>query len=616
MAEGFESYHVPQQSRRDKLRVVNISQQNHHQSVDNLQGCAALLPFYDPSSLIPADLMTCSSHHAFHLQNLQLLASADAIKRNPTCIAKEDGFNLMGYPGGTTATSTLTAAASHCSNNVDEQAFLAMNHVPIPITTSTSVHDINNHPLFYPEKNTRDFDYNDSLVLLHNNTPQPHHPGAATGAGQGLSLSLSSQQSHHRRGNNLPLELNLQRCKGDVARYAVSLGPFPGYASILKGSRYLTPAQQLLEEICDVGRENAAEKMVPDSILLEPPPESFTGPAAVEDSLSCSDGGEHKRTKSRLIFMLEEVCRRYRQYYQQVQTVIASFESVAGLSNAALFTNLAFKTMSKHFRCLRTAITEQLHSTSKSPGNVSIRREGILRSDSYNKDCLYSHRPLQNTEVLNHQPAWRPQRGLPERAVSVLRAWLFEHFLHPYPNDSDKVMLAKQTGLSRSQVSNWFINARVRLWKPMVEEIHALQTRQAQKGSQNEEFNATRPNNRMVSSNSLMSDNTPPSAAKNQDPPFKRLRNGLPELQGVSDHPTVSHHNHFPIAVGGSASVSLTLGLHQHNGIGLTESFPTNITQRYRLSGDQGCVMDGLEDQNGHFSRDVIGAQFLHDFVG
>jgi hypothetical protein len=29
------------------------------------------------------------------------------------------------------------------------------------------------------------------------------------------------------------------------------------------------------------------------------------------------------------------------------------------------------------------------------------------------------------------QHAWRPQRGLPESAVSVLRAWLFEHFLHP-----------------------------------------------------------------------------------------------------------------------------------------------------------------------------------------
>ncbi|KAG0454184.1 hypothetical protein HPP92_025488 [Vanilla planifolia] len=46
-----------------------------------------------------------------------------------------------------------------------------------------------------------------------------------------------------------------------------------------------------------------------------------------------------------------------------------------------------------------------------------------------------------------------------------------------YPTDTDKHMLAMQTGLSRNQVSNWFINARVRLWKPMVEEIHTLETK-------------------------------------------------------------------------------------------------------------------------------------------
>ncbi|WJZ89284.1 hypothetical protein VitviT2T_008511 [Vitis vinifera] len=41
------------------------------------------------------------------------------------------------------------------------------------------------------------------------------------------------------------------------------------------------------------------------------------------------------------------------------------------------------------------------------------------------------------------------------------------HFLHPCPKDSDKIMLARQMSLTRRQVSNSFINARVRLWKPM-----------------------------------------------------------------------------------------------------------------------------------------------------
>lgn len=35
------------------------------------------------------------------------------------------------------------------------------------------------------------------------------------------------------------------------------------------------------------------------------------------------------------------------------------------------------------------------------------------------------------------------------------------------------------------QVSNWFINARVRVWKPMVEEIHMLETQGLAQSSQN-----------------------------------------------------------------------------------------------------------------------------------
>ncbi|URD87409.1 Homeobox domain containing protein [Musa troglodytarum] len=63
------------------------------------------------------------------------------------------------------------------------------------------------------------------------------------------------------------------------------------------------------------------------------------------------------------------------------------------------------------------------------------------------------------------QHGWRPQRGLPDSSVSTLCAWLC-------PNDSEKLMLAKQTGSTRSQVSNWLINARVRLWKPMIEDMY------------------------------------------------------------------------------------------------------------------------------------------------
>ena len=49
-----------------------------------------------------------------------------------------------------------------------------------------------------------------------------------------------------------------------------------------------------------------------------------------------------------------------------------------------------------------------------------------------------------------------------------LRDWLLAHFDKPYPDDEDKVRLAEASGMTRAQVGNWFINARVRIWRPMV----------------------------------------------------------------------------------------------------------------------------------------------------
>ncbi|KAK9290016.1 hypothetical protein L1049_008179 [Liquidambar formosana] len=84
----------------------------------------------------------------------------------------------------------------------------------------------------------------------------------------------------------------------------------------------------------------------------------------------------------------------------------------------------------------------------------------------------------------------------------------------------------------------------------------------------------------------------------------------------------LSNHPQVGVGVslaGGSSSVSLTLGLHQNNGIGLSEPFPINAAQRFGLGLDansDGYVMGGFEAQNRHFGRDVIGGQLLHDFVG
>ncbi|KAG5292590.1 homeobox transcription factor AhpA [Histoplasma ohiense] len=57
----------------------------------------------------------------------------------------------------------------------------------------------------------------------------------------------------------------------------------------------------------------------------------------------------------------------------------------------------------------------------------------------------------------------KKRRGnLPKSVTDVLRAWFHEHLDHPYPSEEDKQMFISRTGLTISQISNWFINARRR----------------------------------------------------------------------------------------------------------------------------------------------------------
>ncbi|CAN6284117.1 unnamed protein product [Urochloa humidicola] len=252
----------------------------------------------------------------------------------------------------------------------------------------------------------------------------------------------------------------------------------------LRGSRFLRPTQQLLQEFCGLPVETDSK----------PPTKAATGSedgGAGEGSSSAPppsaqiqamDAAELQRLKAKLYAMLQEVERRYRRYREQMRAVAGSFEAVAGERAAAAYTRLASRTISRHFRSLRDGVAAQMQAVRRALGEKDADGGGVPAAAGMGKgettprlrvldQCLRQHRAYQ-AGVLESQP-WRPQRGLPERAVSILRAWLFEHFLHPYPSDVDKHILARQTGLSRSQVSNWFINARVRLWKPMVEEMYA-----------------------------------------------------------------------------------------------------------------------------------------------
>eukprot|EP00741_Cyanophora_paradoxa_P016564 tig00020927_g15994.t1 len=79
---------------------------------------------------------------------------------------------------------------------------------------------------------------------------------------------------------------------------------------------------------------------------------------------------------------------------------------------------------------------------------------------------------LEGLKVIQKPKKVGKRSNLPKSGVQILKQWLFDHFLHPYPTEEEKVQLAAQTNLGVQQVNNWFINARVRIWKPLVEQSH------------------------------------------------------------------------------------------------------------------------------------------------
>ncbi|XP_077284013.1 homeobox protein PKNOX1-like isoform X3 [Arctopsyche grandis] len=81
----------------------------------------------------------------------------------------------------------------------------------------------------------------------------------------------------------------------------------------------------------------------------------------------------------------------------------------------------------------------------------------------------------------------RSKRGvLPRHATQAMRAWLFQHLVHPYPTEEEKRCLAAQTRLTLLQVNNWFINARRRILQPMLDgkDTSVGQTKRKQSGGQ------------------------------------------------------------------------------------------------------------------------------------
>ncbi|CAH8384301.1 unnamed protein product [Eruca vesicaria subsp. sativa] len=431
----------------------------------------------------------------FHGNPPEISAGSDGglqtlILMNPTTyVPYTQQHNDSDNNNNTNSNNSFVFLDSHAPPQNTSQQFVGIplsGHEAASITSSDNISVLHGYPsrVQYSHYSSHQVDPSHQQAACE--TPRAH---------QGLFLTLSSQQQQQQHQNHQQTLHTVGFGSGPgenirVGSGSTGTGVTNGLVNLVS-SKYLKATQELLDEVVKAdcndintksqlfslkkGTSGIDDKAVGESSTAAGEGSGGGGEASGKGTvdLGTAERQEIHMRKAKLSSMLHEVEQRYRQYHQQMQMVISSFEQAAGIGSAKSYTSLALKTISRQFRCLKDTIAGQIKAANKSLGEEdSVSGVGRLKLVDHH---LRQQRALQQLGMIQHHPtnnAWRPQRGLPERAVSVLRAWLFEHFLHPYPKDSDKHMLAKQTGLTRSQVSNWFINARVRLWKPMVEEMY------------------------------------------------------------------------------------------------------------------------------------------------
>ncbi|GMJ07946.1 BEL1-like homeodomain 2, SAWTOOTH 1 [Hibiscus trionum] len=531
-SNGFErsdtshhQQHLAQQIRRDKLRTQGFEPPALLVGME--EEASSALPVYEAEGMLsemfnfPAGVAASAELLDQHIQQPNYRANRPPGNTNEWFSNRQGvvgGLGLVGESKSHDSRDTLAAQQQHQllpSINADSAAaamnLFLMNPQPRspspPPTSSNTFHML----LPNPSTSLQGFSvsgpggaaFGSGTVWVPNSAHQQLNNSSQIGGG--LSLSLSSSLQHleaakaeelrmrnggllfynQEGGSSASAQLqykNLQGGAGENHQVHVGFGTSL-MVNALRNSKYAKAAQELLEELCSVGRgQFKKNKFGRNNTNPNSNPGSNGGgggsSSSTKDPLptSAADRNEHQRKKVKLLSMLDEVDRRYNHYCEQMQTVVNSFDLVMGFGAAAPYTALAKKAMSRHFKCLKDAILAQLQHSCEvlgekdAAGNSGITKGETPRLKMLEKS-LRQQRAFQQLGMME-QEAWRPQRGLPERSVNILRAWLFEHFLHPYPSDADKLLLARQTGLSKNQVSNWFINARVRLWKPMVEDMY------------------------------------------------------------------------------------------------------------------------------------------------
>lgn len=152
--------------------------------------------------------------------------------------------------------------------------------------------------------------------------------------------------------------------------------------------------------------------------------------------------------------------------------------------------------------------TSKRKSSSSAKARRSSRDESLLGGETGRATAKYQVKPLaKKTKVLQSQPGGtaaassirsnttttnknnnnaaggsgsksaranskKKRTSFPRNTTKALKEWLRRNILNPYPSEEEKKKLCREFDLTCPQLQTWFINARIRLWKPCIEHIY------------------------------------------------------------------------------------------------------------------------------------------------
>lgn len=116
---------------------------------------------------------------------------------------------------------------------------------------------------------------------------------------------------------------------------------------------------------------------------------------------------------------------QYSQCLDEIHTVVSAFHAATEL-DPHIHAHFALQTVSFLYKDLRERISNHILAMGSNVNGPWSEEE-----KEWSVDTSFIQKQWALQQLKRKDQLWRPQRGLPERSVSVLRDWMFQNFLHP-----------------------------------------------------------------------------------------------------------------------------------------------------------------------------------------